>query len=199
MMKRELEELIGILCYKGWGFRMRKRFETDNKYVINVVLGSEELECEVDDEKGLKALAFDVVNFNRDEFEVCNIDGRLGSLFNICVDTKHDIEVNSADDFEYKYNFRNNDAKWIVEIEVDNIVYIVPYDNAYDNEKLISTINVKLMPPTAHTVKHNGVEILVESDACGMIVYKLRIGYKFVAFDNLDSAKKFIENNVKGE
>lgn len=195
MIKRELEELIGILCFKGWGFRMRKRFETDNKYVINVILGSEELECEVDDEKGLKALAFDVVNFNRDEFEVCNIDGPLGSLFNICVDTKHDIEVNSADDFEYKYNFRNNDAKWVIEIEVDGIVYIVPYDN----EELIGAINVKLMPPTAHTVKHNGVEILVESDACGMIVYKLRIGYKFVAFDNLDSAKKFIENNVKGE
>lgn len=195
MIKRELEELIGILCYKGWGFRMRKRFETDNKYVINVVLRSEELECEVDDEKGLKALAFDVVNFNRDEFEVCNIDGPLGSLFSICVDTKYDIEVNSADDFEYKYNFRNSDVKWIVEIEVDGIVYIVPYDN----EELINAINVKLMPPTAHTVKHNGVEIFVESDACGMIVYKLRIGYKFVAFDNLDSAKKFIENNVKGE
>lgn len=195
MIKRELEELIGILCFKGWGFRMRKRFETDNKYVINVVLGSEELECEVDDEKGLKALAFDVVNFNRDEFEVCNIDGPLGSLFNICVDTKHDIEVNSADDFEYKYNFRNSDAKWVIEIEVDGIVYITPYDN----EELIGAINVKLMPPTAHTVKYNGVEILVESDACGMIVYKLRIGYKFVAFDNLDSAKKFIENNVKGE
>ena len=195
MIKRELEELIGILCFKGWGFRMRKRFETDNKYVINVVLGSEELECEVDDEKGLKALAFDIVNFNRDEFEVCNIDGSLGSLFSICVDTKHDIEVNSADDFEYKYNFRNNDAKWVIEIEVDGIVYIVPYDN----EELISTINVKLMPPTAYTEKHNGVEILVESDACCMIVYKLRIGYKLVAFDNLDSAKKFIENNVKGE
>lgn len=195
MFKKELEELIGILCFKGWGFRMRKRFETDNKYVINVVLGNEELECEVDDEKGLKALAFDVVNFNSHNFYVCDIDGPLGSLFNICVDTKHDIEINSADDFEYKYNFRNSDAKWIVEIEVDGIVYIVPYDN----EELINAINVKLMPPIAHTVKHNGVEILVESDACGVIVYKLRIGYKFVAFDNLDSAKKFIENNVKGE
>ena len=194
-IKRELEELIGILCYKGWGFRMLKRVESDNKYVICVVLGSEILECEVNDEKGLKALAFDVVNFNRDEFEVCEITGPLGSLFNICVDTKHDIEVMGADDFEYKYNFTNSDAKWIVEIEVDGIVYIVPYDN----EELIGTINVKLMPPTAYTVKHNGVEILVESDACGMIVYKLRIGYKFVAFDNLDSAKKFIENNVKGE
>ena len=188
MIKRELEDLIGILCYKGWGFRMRRRFETDNKYVINVILGSEELECEVDDEKGLKALAFDVVNFNRDEFEVCNIDGSLGSLFSICVDTKYDIEVNNADDFEYKYNFRNNDAKWVIEIEVDGIVYIVPYDN----EELIGVINVKLMPPTAHTVKYNGVEILVESDACGMIVYKLRIGYKFVAFDNLDSVKNLI-------
>lgn len=69
----------------------------------------------------------------------------------------------------------------------------------YDNEELISTINVKLLPPTASIIKHNGIEILVESDACGTIVYKLRIGYKFVAFDNLDSAKKFIENNVKGE
>ena len=195
MMKRELEELIGILCYKGWGFRMRKRFETDNKYVINVILGSEELECEVDDEKGLKALAFDVVNFNRDEYEVCEITGKLGRLFNICVNTKHDIEVTSADDFEYKYNFRNNDAKWVIEIEVDGVVYIA----SYYNEELINAINVELMPPTASIIKHNGVEILVESDACGMIVYKLKIGYKFVAFDNLDSAKKFIENNVKGE
>ena len=195
MMKIELEELIGILCYKGWGFRMRKRFETDNKYVINVILGSEELECEVDDEKGLKALAFDVVNFNRDEYEVCEITGKLGRLFNICVNTKHDIEVTSADDFEYKYNFRNNDAKWVIEIEVDGVVYIA----SYYNEELINAINVKLMPPTASIIKHNGVEILVESDACGMIVYKLKIGYKFVAFDNLDSAKKFIENNVKGE
>ena len=194
-MKRELEELIGILCYKGWGFRMLKRVESDNKYVICVVLGSEILECEVNDEKGLKALAFDVVNFNRDEFEVCEITGPLGSLFNICVDTKHDIEVMGADDFEYQYNFTNSDAKWIVEIEVDGIVYIVPYDN----EELINAINVKLVPPTASIIKYNGVEILVESDACGVIVYKLRIGYKFIAFDNLDSAKKFIENNVKGE
>lgn len=192
MIKRELEDLIGILCYKRWSFRMNK---VDDKYIIGVVLGSEELECDVNDSKGLKALAFDVVNFNRDEFEVCNIDGALGSLFNICVDTKLDIEVNSADDFEYKYNFRNSDAKWIVEIEVDGIVYITPYDD----EELINAINVKLMPPIAHTVKHNGVEILVESDACGVIVYKLRIGYKFVAFDDLNSAKKFIENNVKGE
>ena len=194
-MKRELEELIGILCYKGWGFRMLKRVESDNKYVICVVLGSEILECEVNDEKGLKALAFDVVNFNRDEFEVCEITGPLGSLFNICVYTKHDIEVMGADDFEYQYNFTNSDAKWIVEIEVDGIVYIVPYDN----EELINAINVKLVPPTASIIKYNGVEILVESDACGVIVYKLRIGYKFIAFDDLDSAKKFIENNVKGE
>ena len=100
-----------------------------------------------------------------------------------------------ADDFEYQYNFTNSDAKWIVEIEVDGIVYIVPYDN----EELINAINVKLVPPTASIIKYNGVEILVESDACGVIIYKLRIGYKFVAFDNLDSAKKFIENNVKGE
>ena len=195
MIKRELEELIGILCYKGWGFRMRKRFETDNKYVINVVIGSEELECDVNDSKGLKALAFDVVNFNRDEFEVCEITGPLGSLFNNCVITKHDIEIMGADDFEYQYNFTNSDAKWIVEIEVDGIVYIVPYDN----DELINAINVKLMPPTASIIKYNGVEILVESDACGVIVYKLRIGYKFIAFDDLDSAKKFIENNVKGE
>lgn len=195
MMKRELEELIGILCYKGWGFRMQKR--EYNRYVINVALGSEEFECDVNDEKGLKALAFDVVNFNRDEYEVCEITGKLGRLFNICVNTRHDIEVNGADDFEYKYNFRNSDAKWVIEIEIDDIVYIVPYDN----EELINAINVKLklISITDNIVKHNGVEILVESDACGMIVYKLRIGYKFVAFDNLDSAKKFIENNVKGE
>ena len=192
-MKRELEELIGILYYKGWGFRMRKR--EDDKYVINVVLGSEELECEVDDEKGLKALAFDVVNFNRDVFDVCEITGPLGSLFSNCVNAKHDIEVNGVDDFEYKYNFRNSDAIWVIEIEVDGVVYIVPYNN----EELINAINVKLTPPTASIMKHNGVKILIESDACGMIVYKLRIGYKFVAFYDLDSAKKFIENNVKGE
>lgn len=192
-IKRELEELIGILCYKGWGFRMLKRVESDNKYVINVVLGNEILECEVDDEKGLKALAFDVVNFNRDEFEICEITGPLGSLFSNCVIAKHDIEIMGADEFEYQYNFTNSDAKWIVEIEVDGIVYIVPYYN----DRLIDVINVKLVPPTASIIKYNGVEILVESDACGVIVYKLRIGYKFVAFDNLDSAKKFIENNVK--
>ena len=194
-MKRELEELIGILCYKGWGFRMLKRVESDNKYVIGVVLGNEELECDVNDSKGLKALAFDVVNFNRDEFEVCEITGPLGSLFSNCVIAEHDIEVMGADDFEYQYNFTNSDAKWIVEIEVDGVVYIVPYDN----EELINAINVKLVPPTASIIKYNGVEILVESDACGVIVYKLRIGYKFIAFDDLDSAKKFIENNVKGE
>lgn len=194
MIKRELEELIGILCYKGWGFRMRKRFETDNKYVINVVLGSEELECEVDDEKGLKALAFDVVNFNRDEFEVCNINGQLGSLFNICVDTKHDIEVNSADDFEYKYNFRNSDAKWVIEIEVDGIVYIVPYDN----ETLIDAINIKILSPYTSILKYNNVEILADSEL-GTVTYKVKIGHQFIAFDDLDSTKKFIENNVKGE
>ncbi len=193
MFKKELAELIGILCYKGWGFRMRKRFESDDKYVISMILGSEELECEVDDEKGLKALAFDVINFNRDEYEVCDITGQLGILFFNCVRTRYDIEVNDADDFENKYNFRNLDAKWIIEIEVDGVVYMVPYDN----EELIKAINVKLAPPIAYTEKHNGVEILVESDACGVIVYKLRIGYKFVAFDNLDSAKKFIENLSK--
>ena len=198
MFKKELAELIGILCFKGWGFRMRKRFESDDKYVISVILGSEELECEVDDEKGLKALAFDVVNFNRDEYEVCYITGQLGILFFNCVSTRHDIEVSSVDDFEYKYNFRNSDAKWIVEIEVDGVVYLVPFDN----EELIGTINLKLVPPLASIIKHNGVEILVEMDTKAgnnTFVYKLRIGYKFVAFDNLDSAKKFIENNVKGE
>ena len=193
-MKRELEELIGILCYKGWGFRMRKRAESDDKYVISVVLGSEELECEVDDEKGLKALAFDVVNFNRDEFEVCNIDGPLGSLFSNCVNTKYDIEVSGADDFEYKYNFRNSDAKWIVEIEVDGVVYIVPYDN----EEVIDAINSRLISKHPTIVKYNGVEILVDSEI-GTVTYKVRIGCKFIAFSSLDDTKKFIENNVKGE
>ena len=197
MFKKELAELIGILCYKGWGFRMRKRFESDNKYVISVVLGSEELECEVDDEKGLKALAFDVVNFNRDEYEVCDITDQLGILFFNCVRTRHDIEINGADDFEYKYNFRNSDAKWIVEIEIDGVVYLVPYDNEEFLEKINDKLVLSCMPTSI--IKHNDVEILVESDACGIVVYKLRIGYKFVAFDNLDSAKKFIENNVKGE
>ena len=138
MMKRELEELIGILCYKGWGFRMSKK---DDKYVIGVVLVNEELECEVDDEKGLKALAFDIVNFNRDEFEVCEITGPLGSLFNNCVIAKHDIEVMGADDFEYQYNFRNSDAKWVIQIDLKDIVYIVPYDN----EKLIDAMNSRLI------------------------------------------------------
>ena len=192
-MKRELEEFIGILCYKGWGFRMRKRFETDNKYVINVILGSEELECEVDDEKGLKALAFDVVNFNRDEFEVCEITGPLGSLFNNCVIAKHDIEVMGADDFEHMYNFRNSNAKWVIEIDLKDAIYLVPYDK----EELIDAINSRL---TKHPsiLKYNGVEILVDSEV-GTVTYKVRIGCKFIAFDDLDSAKKFIENNVKGE
>lgn len=195
MIKRELEELIGILCYKGWGFEMRKRFETDNKYVINVVLGSEELECDVNDSKGLKALAFDVVNFNRDEFEVCNIDGALGSLFNICVDTKHDIEVMSADDFNYKYNFTySKECEWIVQINVDGVVYIMPYDN----EKLIDVINIKLMPEEVGKLSHNGVEIYVNYIS-GVPTYNVKIGYVLMAFDNIRDAKKFIENNVKGE
>lgn len=191
MMKRELEELIGILCYKGWGFRMLKRVESDNKYVIGVVLGNEILECDVDDEKGLKALAFDVVNFNRDEFEVCEITGPLGSLFNNCVIAEHDIEVMGVDDFEYMYNFRNSDAKWVIQIELKDAVYIVPYDN----EEVIDAINSRL---TKHPsiVKYNGVEILVDSEV-GTVTYKVRIGCKFIAFSSLDDTKKFIENNVK--
>ena len=194
MMKIELEELIGILCYKGWGFRMRKRFETDNKYVISVVLGNEELECEIDDVKGLKALAFDVVNFNSHNFDICDIDDSLRSLFNICVNTKHDIEINGADDFEYKYNFRYSDAIWIVEIEVDGVVYIVPYNN----ETLIDAINIKILSPYTSILKYNDVEILVDSEL-GTLTYKVKIGYKFITFGDLDSTKKFIENNVKGE
>ena len=190
-MKRELEELIGILCYKGWGFRMLKRVESDNKYVICVVLGSEILECDINDEKGLKALAFDVVNFNRDEFEVCEITGQLGSLFNICVDTKHDIEVMGADDFEHMYNFRNSNAKWVIEIDLKDAIYLVPYDK----EELIDAINSRL---TKHPsiLKYNGVEILVDSEV-GTVTYKVRIGCKFIAFGSLDDTKKFIEDNVK--
>ena len=62
-MKKELKELIGILNYKEWGFRMYKKLS--NEYVIGVILGNEELECSVNDEKGLKALMFDVVNFDK--------------------------------------------------------------------------------------------------------------------------------------
>lgn len=192
MMKRELEELIGILCYKGWGFRMLKRVESDNKYVIGVVLGNEILECEVDDEKGLKALAFDVVNFNRDEFEVCEITGPLGSLFNNCVIAEHDIEVMGADDFEYMYNFRNSDAKWVIQIELKDAVYLVPYDN----EEVIDAMNSRLISKHPTILKYNGVEILVDSEL-GAVTYKVRIGCKFIAFSSLDDTKKFIENNVK--
>ena len=192
MIKRELEELIGILCYKRWSFRMNK---ADDKYVIGVVLGSEEIECDVNDSKGLKALAFDVVNFNRDEFEICNIDGALGSLFSICVNTKHDIEVMSADDFNYKYNFTySKECEWIVQINVDDIVYIIPYDN----EKLIDVINIKLMPEEVGQLSHNGVEIYVNYIS-GVPTYNIKIGYVLMAFDNIRDAKKFIENNVKGE
>lgn len=194
MMKRELEELIGILCFKGCGFRMRKRFETDNKYVINVVLGSEEIECDVNDSKGLKALAFDVVNFNRDEFEVCEITGPLGSLFNNCVIAEHDIEVMGADDFEYMYNFRNSYVKWAIQIELKDVVYLVPYDN----EEVIDAINSRLISKHPTILKYNGVEILVDSEV-GTVTYKVRIGCKFIAFSSLDDTKKFIENNVKGE
>ena len=194
MFKKELAELIGILCYKGWGFRMRKRAESDDKYVISVVLGNEELECEVNDEKGLKALAFDVVNFNRDEFEVCEITGPLGSLFSNCVNTKHDIEVYDINEFDYRYNFRGSDAKWIIQIDMSDTTYIIPYDN----EELIESMNIRLVSPFTSIIKHNGIEILADSEV-GTLTYKVRIGYKFVAFDDLDSAKKFIENNVKGE
>lgn len=192
MIKRELEELIGILCYKRWSFRMNK---VDDKYIIGVVLGSEELECDVNDSKGLKALAFDVVNFNRDEFEVCNIDGALGSLFSICVNIKHDIEVMSADDFNYKYNFTySKECEWIVQINVDDIVYIIPYDN----EKLIDVINIKLMPEEVGQLSHNGVEIYVNYIS-GVPTYNVKIGYVTMAFDSIRDTKKFIENNVKGE
>lgn len=192
MIKRELEDLIGILCYKRWSFRMNK---VDDKYIIGVVLGSEELECDVNDSKGLKALAFDVVNFNRDEFEVCNIDGALGSLFNICVNTKHDIEVMSADDFDYKYNFTySKECEWIAQINVDDIVYIIPCDN----EKLIDVINIKLMPEEVGKLSHNGVEIYVNYIS-GVPTYNVKIGYVTMAFDNIRDTKKFIENNVKGE
>lgn len=194
MFKKELEELIGILCYKGWGFRMRKRAESDDKYVIGVVLGNEELECDVNDEKGLKALAFDIVNFNRDEFEVCEITGPLGSLFSNCVNTKHDIEVYDVNEFDYRYNFRGSDVCWIIQIDMSDTTYIIPYDN----EELIESINIRLVSPFTSIIKHNGIEILADSEV-GTLTYKVRIGYKFVAFDNLDSAKKFIENNVKGE
>lgn len=194
-IKRELEELIGILCYKGWGFRMLKRVESDNKYVIGVVLGNEILECEVDDEKSLKALAFDIVNFNRDEFEVCEITGPLGSLFSICVNTEHDIEVMSADDFNYKYNFTySKECEWIVQINVDDIVYIIPYDN----EKLIDVINIKLMPEEVGKLSHNGVEIYVNYIS-GVPTYNVKIGYVPIAFDNISDVKKFIENNMKKE
>lgn len=192
MIKRELEELIGILCYKRWGFRMNK---VDDKYIIGVVLGSEELECDVNDSKGLKALAFDVVNLNRDDFDVCNIDGPLGSLFSICVNTKHDIEVMGAGDFNYKYNFTySKECDWIIQIEVDGVVYFM----SYDNEKLINVINVKLMPEEVGQLSHNGVEIYVNYIS-GVLTYNVKVGYVTAAFDNINDAKKFIENNVKGE
>ena len=191
MIKRELEELIGILYFKGWGFRMSKK---DDKYTIGVVLGNEELECDVSDSKGLKALAFDVVNFNSHNFDVCNIDGPLGSLFSICVNTKHDIEVMGTDDFEYKYNFRNSDAIWVIEIKVDGIVYIVPYDN----EKLIDVINVKLMPKDVSKLSHMGIEIHVNYIS-GVPTYLVRAGYIPMAFDNISDVKKFIEGNLKKE
>lgn len=75
------------------------------------------------------------------------------------------------------------------------MVYIVPYDN----EELIHVINIRLIPhEKASIINYNGINILANSES-GVMTYKLRIGYKFVAFNDLDSAKKFIENNVKGE
>ena len=191
-MKKELKELIGILNYKEWGFRMYKKLS--NEYVIGVILGSEELECSVYDEKGLKALMFDVVNFNKDEYVINNISDRLEEFLNVCIDTKSDLEIMSVGDFEYRYDFECKDG-WVIRVVIENDVYIVPYKNT----DLITSLIFRLASPYTSVIEYNdGNRIIVDSEF-NVLRFKVEFGGKFIVFDNVEYAKKFIDNNMKGE
>ena len=190
-MKKELKELIGILNYKEWGFRMYKKLS--NEYVIGVILGSEELECSVYDEKGLKALMFDVVNFDKDEYIINNISDRLEEFLNICIDTKNEVEIMSVGDFDYRYDFDCYDD-WVIRVVIENDVYIVPYKNT----DLITSLIFRLASPYTSDIEYNGNRIIVDSEF-NVLRFKVEVGGKFIIFDNVDYAKKFIDNNMRGE
>ena len=191
-MKKELKELIGILNYKEWGFRMYKKLS--NEYVIGVILGNEELECSVYDEKGLKALMFDVVNFDKDEYIINNISDRLEEFLNVCIDTKSELEIMNVGDFEYRYDFECEDG-WVIRVVIENDVYIVPYKNT----DLITSLIFRLASPYTSVIEYNdGNRIIVDSEF-NVLRFKVEFGGKFIVFDNVEYAKKFIDNNMKGE
>ena len=191
-MKKELKELIGILNYKEWGFRMYDKTST-NEYVIGVILGNEELECNVNDEKGLKALMFDVVNFNKDEYNVNNITDTLEEFLNICIDTKSELEIMSVGDFDYRYDFECKDG-WVIRVVIENDVYIVPYKNT----DLITSLIFRLASPYTSDIEYKGNRIIVDSEF-NVLRFKVEVGCRFIIFDNVEYAKKFIDNNMKGE
>ena len=190
-MKKELKELIGILNYKEWGFRMYKKLSTE--YVIGVILGSEELECSVNDEKGLKALMFDVVNFDKDEYVINNISDALEEFLDICINTKNDLEIMSVGDFDYRYDFDCKDG-WVIRVVIENDVYIVPYKNT----DLITSLIFRLATPYTSDIEYKGNRIIADSEFC-VLRFKVEFGGKYIIFDNIEYAKKFIDNNMKGE
>lgn len=190
-MKKELKELIGILNYKEWGFRMYKKLT--NEYVIGIILGNEELECSVYDEKGLKALMFDVVNFNKDEYNVNNISDALEEFLDICISTKNEVEIMSLSDFDYRYDFECK-YDWVIRVVIENDVYIVPYKNT----DLITSLIFRLATPYTSDIEYKGNRIIADSEF-GVLRFKVEVGCRFIIFDNIDYAKKFIDNNMRGE
>ena len=192
MMSNELERVIGILCFKRWCFRMYKR--EDDKYIISVILGNEELESEVDDKKGLLALAFEIVDFHKEEYETCNINGELGRLFNICVDTKHEIEILHESAYYDKYDCSPaQESEWIVNIEIDERVYNIPYDN----EKLIGAINYRLMPKEGEIITtYNGHNIYIDY-ILNVPMYAITYKDAYMMFDNIKDAKAFMNANYR--
>ena len=191
-MKKELKELIGILNYKEWGFRMYKKPST-NEYIIGVILGNEELESNVNDEKGIKALMFDVVNFNKDEYVINNISDTLEEFLDICINTKIDLEIMSVGDFDYRYDFECEDD-WVIRVVIENDVYIVPYKNT----DLITSLIFRLASPYTSDIEYKGNRIIADSEFC-VLRFKVEFGGKYIIFDNIEYAKKFIDNNMKGE
>lgn len=192
-MKKELKELIGILNYKEWGFRMYKKL-IPNEYVIGIILGNEELECNVYDEKGLKALMFDVINFNKDEYNINIITDRFEEFLNICINTNTEVEFMNISDFDYRYNFECECVDWVIRVVIENDVYIIPSGNT----EFISSLIFRLTSPYTSDIKYNGHTIIADSEF-GVLRFKVEIRDRFVVFDNIEYAKKFIDNNMKGE